>query len=135
MLIGSRRANLLGGVVGVGFAFVVGQAGADEPLSPGTATSAGAAFGDAVDAAELARHRAGEFDVISTIVGNQTQHAENSGNAINADAVTSGSVFIDGEALKQMRGIGQIVANSGPQANVQGAISVYLILNPPPADP
>lgn len=130
MLKVAKRVGVLGGLVAC-FVFGAGRGAwaEDPPLA------AAVAFDEAVTAAELARHRAGEFDVISTIQNNQTLEAESSGNSITADQVTSGSVYVNGDALRDLRGIGQIVANSGPQSNLLGAISLNVILNPPPASP
>jgi hypothetical protein len=129
MWIGAKQVGLLAGMGLMCVAFEARHAAWSDDVSPP------ASFDGIVTVDELAQLRAGDFDVTSIVNSTQALEANNSGNSINADQVTSGSVYIDGNAMNDLRGIGQVLANSGPQANVLGAITLNLILNPPPASP
>jgi hypothetical protein len=98
-------------------------------------TWAADSFGQAVAVGELAAQRGGEsnptdsFSTITTIDSKQTLTAENGDNSISAGGdVTSGTVTIAAGALSDLHGMTNVVINSAPQSNVQGAMTLNLIL-------
>jgi hypothetical protein len=113
------------------------EAGAADARA-GALAAADAGFGQPVAVGDLADHRGGENDVTNsfnttqTINSQQSQSAANEGNTIDTHGgdVVAGSVTIDGNALSDMQGMSNIVINTAPQANVQGAMSLNLILPP-----
>jgi len=102
------------------------------------ADAADTGFGQPVAVNDLADQRGGENDVSNsfnttqTINSEQSQSAANDHNTIDTHGgdVVAGSVTIDGNALSDMQGMSNIVINTAPQANVQGAMSLNLILPP-----
>jgi hypothetical protein len=103
----------------------------------GPATADGS-FGQPVPADDLATARGGENDITDsfnttlTIDSQQSQSATNDHNSIDTHGgdVVAGSVTIDGNAFSDMHGMSNVVINTAPQANVQGAMSLNLILPP-----
>jgi hypothetical protein len=57
--------------------------------------------------------------------------ATNSGNAINADTVSSGSITLSGQVLSQATGVGNYVFNTGHNNNLQGSVTVNIIMGAP----
>jgi len=96
-------------------------------------------FDQPVATAALADQRGGEdtptdsFNTITTINSQQDLSAENSGNTINAGGdVTSGTITIDPNAMSNLNGMTNVVINSAPQSNVQGGMTLNLILQQAP---
>ena len=96
-------------------------------------------FGQPVAASTLAGQRGGDdgptdsFNTTTTINSQQDLSAENSGNTITAGGdVTSGSVTIASDALSNLNGMTNVVINSAPQSNVQGGMTLNLILQQSP---
>jgi len=96
-------------------------------------------FGDPVATTALADQRGGDdgptdsFNTTTTITSQQDLTAENSGNTITAGGdVTSGSVTIASDALSNLNGMTNVVINSAPQSNVQGGMTLNLILQQAP---
>jgi hypothetical protein len=57
--------------------------------------------------------------------------ATNSGNAINADTVSSGAISLSGSVLSQASGVGNYVFNTGHNNNLQGSVTVNIIMGAP----
>lgn len=57
--------------------------------------------------------------------------ATNSGNAINADTVSSGAITLSGSVLSQATGVGNYVFNTGHNNNLQGSVTVNIIMGGP----
>jgi len=97
--------------------------------------SAPDSFGEPVASNELGSQRGGEnetvdsFNTTATLDSQQSLTAVNSGNSISAGGdVTSGSVTIAADALSNTSGMTNVVINSAPQSNVQGGMTLNLIL-------
>ena len=104
------------------------QAQAADPSAPDS-------FGQPVATTALGDQRGGEdtptdsFNTITTINSQQDLSAENSGNTITAGGdVTSGAITIDSNAMSNLNGMTNVVINSAPQSNVQGGMTLNLIL-------
>ena len=61
----------------------------------------------------------------------QVLTASNTGNSINAQSVSSGYISISGSALSNATGIGNYVFNTGHNNNLQGSITVNVIMGAP----
>jgi len=92
-------------------------------------------FGQPVAASELGTQRGGEsettdsFNTTATLDSQQSLTAVNTGNSISAGGdVTSGSVTIAADAMSNTSGMTNVVINSAPQSNVQGGMTLNLIL-------
>jgi len=101
--------------------------------------SAPDSFGQPVASTELGAQRGGENDVVNsfntttTLDSQQSLTAVNSGNSISAEGdVTSGSVTIASDAMSNLNGMTNVVINSAPQSNVQGGMTLNLILQQAP---
>ncbi len=57
--------------------------------------------------------------------------ANNSGNSINADSVSSGAITLSGQVLSQATGVGNYVFNTGHNNNLQGSVTVNIIMGVP----
>lgn len=97
--------------------------------------SAPDSFDQPVASDELGAQRGGEndttdsFNTTATLDSQQSLTATNSGNSISAGGdVTSGSVTIAADALSNTSGMTNVVINSAPQSNVQGGMTLNLIL-------
>lgn len=66
----------------------------------------------------------------STAITDQDLTAVNSGNTISAFNVGSGNISLSGNALSSFSGIGNFVMNTGHNNNLQGSISVTIIVTP-----
>lgn len=101
--------------------------------------SAADSFGQPVASTDLGAQRGGENDVVNsfntttTLDSQQSLTAVNSGNSISAEGdVTSGSVTIASDAMSNLNGMTNVVINSAPQSNVQGGMTLNLILQQAP---
>lgn len=118
----------------LGMTFLAAEASAADPSAD--------SFGQPVAATALADQRGGDtgptdsYNTITTINSQQDLAAENSGNTINAGGdVTSGSITIASDALSDVNGMANVVINSAPQSNVQGGMTLNLILQQMPTAP
>lgn len=79
---------------------------------------------------DLGSTRAGA-DTAYAAVTDQTLSAVNSGNAITAASVTTGAIGFGAGALSGFNGVGNFVMNTGNNNNLQGAITVNVLITPP----
>ncbi len=92
------------------------------------------AFGGAIAVDELSNIRGGDdtatnsFNTTNTAASSQETNATNENNSIGGDA-SSGHVFIQSGALNDNRGMTNTVMNTAPQSNVQGIMSLNVILH------
>jgi len=63
-------------------------------------------------------------------ISNQNLTAVNSGNSVNANNVTNGPVSVDANAFSGFAGMGNFVINTGNNNNLQGSMSVNIIMTP-----
>jgi hypothetical protein len=83
-----------------------------------------------VDTGALAEASTGSGSVISWT--DQTVTATNSGNSATAGGdITSGGVSVGTDAFSGFDGIGNFVINTGHMNNLQGVLSVNLVMAPP----
>lgn len=61
------------------------------------------------------------------VLTDQDLTAVNSGNIVNADVITNGSINFTQGALSGFSGVGNFVSNTGNNNNLQGSISVTVI--------
>jgi hypothetical protein len=91
-------------------------------------------FGGAVAVDELTEIRGGDntatdsFNETSTSASSQQTTATNENNSIGGDA-PAGSVFVQSGAMSGNRGMTNNVMNTAPQSNVQGIMSLNVILH------
>lgn len=123
------------------FCFSSIASGADQTRSSSNSGSA-ELFSGPLGSPELAAQRGGEsspvdsFNTNLNIDSQQTVSATNDGNTINAGGnVSSGDITIQADALSNMSGMSNVVINSAPQSNVQGAMTLNLILQQTPSAP
>jgi hypothetical protein len=105
-----------------------GEDGAQAPTAPPAAALTPAAESDAA-----LNGLDGRGDVTinnSTAITDQDLTAVNSGNTITALNVGSGNISLSGDALSSFSGIGNFVMNTGHNNNLQGSISVTIIVTP-----
>lgn len=123
--IGERRAFIFGVALiatSAGIHFVPQGARAEE------------SFGGAIAAQELSDIRGGDdtntnsFNTTNTAASSQETNATNENNSIGGDA-SAGSVFVQSGALNDNRGMTNTVINTAPQSNVQGIMSLNVILH------
>ena len=76
--------------------------------------------------AQLADISGGE----SVAISDQTLTAVNTGNSIHADSVTNGAVSLNANAFSGFAGIGNFVINTGNNNNLQGSLSVNIVMAP-----
>jgi hypothetical protein len=81
--------------------------------------------GDAIEDTGLTDLRGGE----SIVVGNQTLSAISNGNSIGG-SYTAGNVNLSDNALSNFAGIGNVVINTGAQANLQAGMNLIINLVP-----
>jgi hypothetical protein len=101
--------------------------------------SAPDSFDQPVASSDLRTQRGGENDTVNsfntttTLDTQQSLTAVNSGNSISAGGdVTSGPVTIAADAMSNLNGMTNVVINSAPQSNVQGGMTLNLILQQAP---
>lgn len=78
---------------------------------------------------QLAQLRAGD-DVVTETTTLQTLTAANSGNSVIAERVETGVVNLSAGAFAGYNGIGNFVINTGNNNNLQGAVSVTVVMPP-----
>lgn len=97
-------------------------------LSAPAVSYAGGLFTGALGAAELKDLRAG--DGTTEIIAESMQTVTGtSGDTITAGSVTSGNITVSDDAFGNARGMINFIANSAPNAVVQGTMSLIVILN------
>lgn len=87
-------------------------------------------FGPTVSSADLGRLRAGDGKTVYQAVTEQTLAATNSGNVVSGTTIGSGAVTFGPNALSGFSGVGNFVVNSGHNNNLQGAITVNVLITP-----
>lgn len=123
--LGGRRAVICGA------AFIAVLAGSQ--FGP-RCVQAEESFGGAVAVDELANIRGGDNDVsnslntTTTAASSQQTSATNENNSIGGDA-PAGHVFVQAGSLNDNRGMTNVVMNTAPQSNVQGIMSLNVILH------
>ena len=91
-------------------------------------------FGGAVAVDELSNIRGGDdtatdsFNTTHTAASSQETNATNENNSIAGDA-PAGSVFVQSGAMTGNHGMTNNVMNTAPQSNVQGIMSLNVILH------
>jgi hypothetical protein len=91
-------------------------------------------FGGAIAVDELADIRGGDNDVANslntttTAASSQTTTATNQNNSIGGDA-PAGNVFVQAGSMTDNHGMTNVVLNTAPQSNVQGIMSLNVILH------
>jgi hypothetical protein len=104
------------------------QAVADQPAEERPAEAAAPQLAaDKVADGDLAALSGGQELVAMT---DQTLTAVNSGNAVNATTVTNGAVSLNANAFSGFAGIGNFVINTGNNNNLQGSLSVTILMPP-----
>lgn len=78
---------------------------------------------------ELAQVRAGT-DTTYQAVSAQTLAATNSGNSVTAEALNTGQIGFSSGSLSGFSGIGNFVLNTGNNNNLQGAITINVVVSP-----
>jgi hypothetical protein len=63
-------------------------------------------------------------------VSDQTLSATNSGNSVTANTLTTGAVNLGANAFSGFNGIGNFVLNTGNNNNLQGSLSVTILMPP-----
>lgn len=123
--VGARRAFIFGA------ALIATLAG--NPFAPRSA-QAEESFGGAIAVDELSDIRGGDdtatnsFNTTTTAASSQTTSATNENNEIGGDAI-AGHVFVQAGSLNNNRGMTNTVMNTAPQSNVQGIMSLNVILH------
>jgi hypothetical protein len=80
------------------------------------------------EGADLARMRAGDGDVTTTVANMQTLTATSEGNSFDVGQMTSGTVTIGGVGPGGFRGVGNFVAVTGNGNVVEAPVSVIISL-------
>lgn len=91
-------------------------------------------FGDAIGVADLTTLRGGDntnsHNVTNTSTSAQETTATNQNNSITAGGdVIAGAIQVDSGAFTDMHGMSNVVMNTAPMANVQGIMSLNLVLH------
>ena len=93
----------------------------------------------AVDAGSLANAKGGTNINTNTTTNNSTNigaltdqdlSATNTGNNITAGLITNGTINIGTGAFSGFNGVGNFVLNTGTSDNIQGSLSVSIVLSP-----
>jgi hypothetical protein len=61
----------------------------------------------------------------------QNLSATNSGNSVEADSVTTGDIVLSADSFSGFSGIGNFVMNTGNNNNLQGTVSVVVVMPGP----
>jgi hypothetical protein len=103
-----------------------------------TASAQGAAsLGDSVvplsgaaplDASGLGDTRGGSDVTFNGAITNQDLSAVNTGNSISAATMTNGAVSIGAGSFSGFNGAGNFVMNTGNQNNIQGSLSINVVI-------
>jgi hypothetical protein len=106
---------------------MITPAAAQQQSSPSTDPLTGAILDQSALAAETAVP-----SVVTMGVSSQTLTATNRGNSVEGDVVETGEITIAPDAFSGFSGIGNFIMNTGNNNNVQGAVSVVVVMAPPP---
>jgi hypothetical protein len=66
------------------------------------------------------------------VINDQQLTALNSGNSVNATNVVNGPVSLNAGAFSGFSGLGNFVINTGNNNNLQGTMSVNIVMTPAP---
>jgi hypothetical protein len=66
------------------------------------------------------------------VINDQQLKALNTGNSVNALNVTNGPVSLNAGAFSGFSGLGNFVINTGNNNNLQGTMSVNIVMTPSP---
>lgn len=122
----ARRAALLAGATGVTFALAAGITGVRPALAED-------GLGSPIAVEDLAEIRGGDdstsnsHNTTTTAGSTQTTSATNEGNSIGGDVV-AGNFHVQSGALNDNHGMTNVVVNTAPQSNVQGIMTLNLVL-------
>ena len=117
-----RRSMALVGIA-FGFGLMAAHGHADEPGGGDAFAKVGVYGGD-----ELARMRAGDGDVTTTVANMQTLQVTSEGNSFDVGEMTNGAVTVGGSALHGFRGVGNFVFTTGNGNTVSAPVSVIIML-------
>lgn len=81
-----------------------------------------------LDASGLGGARGGSNVTFNGAVTVQDLSAINTGNAISAASVSTGAVSIGSNAFSGFNGVGNFLMNSGNQNNIQGSLSINVVI-------
>jgi hypothetical protein len=81
-----------------------------------------------VGAGGLTDARGGTNVTFDGAITNQDLSAVNTGNAINATQVTNGAVSVGPNAFSGFNGVGNFLMNTGNQNNIQGSLSINVVI-------
>jgi hypothetical protein len=117
-----NRALTITAAAGIAIAATFHDAAAEEP------------FGAAIGVEDLTTLRGGDdtnsHNVINTSTSAQETTATNQNNSITAGGdVIAGAIQVDSGAFTDMHGMSNVVMNTAPMANVQGIMSLNLVLH------
>ena len=87
----------------------------------------------APDAGGLGDARGGTDVNLVGAVSEQDLTAVNTGNGITAGSVVNGPVTVGSNAFSGFNGIGNFLMNTGNQNNIQGTLSVNVVIAAPAA--
>ena len=82
-----------------------------------------------LSASELNELRGGQAVAVNT-ANVTTFSAENAGNSVNGETVTTGALSISPDAFSGFDGVGNFVMNTGNNNNLQGSISITVVMTP-----
>jgi hypothetical protein len=104
--------------------------------APAAGDSAPNPFADAtpMDAGSLAKTQGGSNTSVSAVgaLSEQDLTASNTGNAITG-SFTNGTINIGSNAFSGFNGVGNFVMNTGNQDNIQGTLSINVVIANIPA--
>ena len=84
---------------------------------------------------ELGGTRAGDDRTDVFVVTEQSLAALNSNNSVTGETVGSGAINLSANAFDGYNGIGNFVLNTGHNNNLQGSLSVQVVITPPSSLP
>lgn len=101
-------------------------------ITASSMAQAGDAFGSSVPLTQLSGIRGGDNtnsnNVTQTASSTQTITATNGGNTVTGD-LSSGAINVNPNAVAGASGMTNMVMNTGPAANVQGIMSLNVVLH------
>ena len=80
---------------------------------------------------DLRTVRAGQDVTVNAAVSDQTLAAENHDNTVTAATVNNGAISFSPGSLQGFSGLGNFVINTGNNNNLQGSLSVTVLMTPP----
>jgi hypothetical protein len=105
-------------------------AGSGQSTATNTSMNSEVPFAGAapVSGSGLGGTRGGTDITFNGAMTNQDLNAVNTGNTINAAALTNGPVTIGTNAFSGFNGVGNFIMNTGNQNNIQGTLSVSVLI-------